>query len=120
MCDQALEAALVQRMVEILHHSDEKPDIGEFDMWPEAAFPAQKRVQELESALRETKMKFKQLSATEWEASCGEHDVSVRLEGGAYIVDVFDSRKPKADTAYLTSEQFDTWGEVETFCRGLG
>jgi uncharacterized FAD-dependent dehydrogenase len=64
-----------------------------------------------------SKISFKKLSATEWDAEREPFDFHVRLEQDEYVIDVFDSSIDNPDDAYRTTHTCDTWEQVERYCR---
>ena len=60
---------------------------------------------------------IKPLSATEWDASRGDVDFHVRLDGKDYVIDSFRTDINDADQAHLTSFSGDSWRDVEAYLR---
>jgi len=46
-----------------------------------------------------------------------DFDFPIRLELADCLIDVFDTTIDNADVAYITTQTFETWDQVERFCR---
>lgn len=61
-------------------------------------------------------MIFEKVAPSAWQATREPYDYHVRVEGDAYVVDVFQSAISDADMAYVTSEHCESWDDVEEYC----